>query len=609
MISQAVKNQVIDQTNIVEVVGEVVSLTKKGSSYFGLCPFHNDNNPSMSVNNEKKLFNCFSCNTKGNVIYFTSRYYNITSDQATIRLAKRLGIEISEAQSKEALKEERLLKVMKEASNFYQFYLSNSEEGRVALEYLHKRGIDDEIISKLNIGLSSSEPNYLNLALNQKSCSELDQIELGLVKLNEKDKAYDVFRNRIMFPIENNSGQIVGFSGRIYTESNQAKYINSNDNAIFHKGQILYNFHNAISSIRENDKIILLEGFMDVIACMKAGIDNTVATMGTALTTDHIKAILQITKNITLCFDGDGAGIKAMKRSAELLAGYNIMPKAVVLPNNFDPDEYLNNYGKEALLTYLKENERNVYEWLYVLAKKELNINDLESVEQFKYSVFDALKTTKAESVINHFLNKLAQDLNIPQEVLAKDYAKVSRQVVQTIPEININIEQKQEPEKKILNKTFNIKPKVFKAFDILIKHLISSKQRVLDYVNTLGNNLYIDSSLATYFEIINRIEIFYAEHDIMDSDDFISMMGHLDELNGTNQYSKYAEKILTTVIANPKDNKEFQDCLKVIEKCDQDVSKTRLYNRAINSVNNDDIKKFENNRKQNVLIMNSKEE
>ena len=240
--------------------------------------------------------------------------------------------------------------------------------------------------------------------------------------------------------------------------------------------------------------------------------------------------------------------------------------------------------------------------------KKELNINDLESVEQFKFAVFDALKTTKAESVINHFLNKLASDLNIPQEVLVKDYTKTTRQVVQQLPEIELPIVEKKE-EKKVLNKTFNIKPKVFKAFDILIKHLISSKQRVLEYVNTLGNNLYIDSSLATYFEIINRIEIFYAEHDIMDSDDFISIMGHLDELNGTNQYSQYANKILTTVIANTKDNKEFQDCLKVIEKCDQDVSKTRLYNRAINSINNDDIKKFENNRKQNVLIMNSKEE
>ncbi len=607
MISQTVKNQVIDQTNIVEVVGEVVSLTKKGSSYFGLCPFHNDNHPSMSVNNEKKMFNCFSCNTKGNVIYFVSRYHNITMDQATITLAKRLGIEISEAQSKEALREERLLKVMKEASNFYQFYLHNSEEGRLALEYLHNRGIDDEIINKLKIGLSSSEPNYLNLALNQKNCSELDQIELGLVKLNDRDKAYDVFRTRIMFPVENNSGQTVGFSGRIYQESNQAKYINSSDNAIFHKGQILYNFHNAISSIRESDKIILLEGFMDVIACMKADINNTVATMGTALTTDHVKSILQITKNITLCFDGDAAGIKAMKRSAELLAGFNILPKAVVLPNNFDPDEFFKAYGADALKKYLSENERSVYEWLYTLSKKSLNINDIESVESFKQDVFGFLKVSKSQSVVNYYLKKLGEDLNISLDMLILDYSKNTR--IYNVEEINLPIEKKEPQQEVVKTKKVVIKPKVYMAFDILIKHLISSKSRVLEYVNTLGTNLYIDSSLATYFEIIKRIEIFYAEHDIMDNDDFISIMKHLDEINTSSSYEKYAHKILNEVIANSKEDKEFQDCLKTIMKCEQDVSKTRLYNRAINSVDYEDIKKFENIRKKNVTIVKSKED
>ena len=259
MISQNIKKQIIDQTNIVEVVGEVVKLTKKGSSYFGLCPFHNDNNPSMSVNNEKKMFNCFSCNTKGNVIYFFSRFNNITEDQATISLAKRLGIEVSEATSKEAIREERLLKVMNEATNFYQYYLNNTDEGLVAKEYLTKRGINDELIKKLKIGLAPSESNYLNLALRQKNISELDQTELGLVKIDDNNRAYDVFKTRIIFPIENTVGQVVGFSGRIYTDSNQAKYINSTDNAIFHKGQILYNFHNAANDIRQNNKVIIYE--------------------------------------------------------------------------------------------------------------------------------------------------------------------------------------------------------------------------------------------------------------------------------------------------------------------------------------------------------------
>ena len=358
MISQNIKKQIIDQTNIVEVVGEVVQLTKKGSSYFGLCPFHNDNHPSMSVNNEKKMFNCFSCNTKGNVIYFMSRFHNITDDQATIMLAKRLGIEISEASTKEAIKQERLLKVMNDATLFYQFYLNNSEEGLEAKKYLFSRGIDEDIIKKLKIGLASSERNYLNLALKQKNHSELDQIELGLIKNDDTNTSYDVFRNRIIFPIENNNGQVVGFSGRIYRDNNQAKYINSSDNEIFHKGKILYHFHDAIPAVRENNKIIIFEGFMDVIAAIRANIHYGVATMGTALTNDHIKAILSLTKNIILCFDGDEAGIHAMKRSAMLFANYQIIPKAIVLPNNQDPDEYVKENGLDVGFAYDGDADR-----------------------------------------------------------------------------------------------------------------------------------------------------------------------------------------------------------------------------------------------------------
>lgn len=187
-----------------------------------------------------------------------------------------------------------------------------------------------------------------------------------------------------MFPITNPSGQIVGFSGRIYTKSDQAKYINSVDNAIFHKGQILYHFHEALDAIKKNDKIFLLEGFMDVIACMKAGINYGVATMGTALTSEHIKLILSATKNIVLFFDGDGAGINAMKKSCGILAGYGILPKAIVLPNNLDPDEYVKNFGVEKFLKYITENEKSAYQWLYDLALKNYIKGDLESTEKFK---------------------------------------------------------------------------------------------------------------------------------------------------------------------------------------------------------------------------------
>ena len=233
MIPSSVTKKVIEATDIVEVVSDYVQLKKKGTSYFGLCPFHDDKNPSMSVSGEKKIFNCFSCGVKGNVIYFVAKHDNLTMDQATIKLAKRAGIKVDEQITSKDAKNNRLLNVMNEAYNFYRFYLYSSEEGKIALEYLKNRGIDDEIIKDFKIGLAPKAFDYLHLALNKKNITTLDQIELGLVK-EVDDKVHDIFRNRIMFSITNPSGQIVGFSGRIYEKSDQAKYINSVENILFH---------------------------------------------------------------------------------------------------------------------------------------------------------------------------------------------------------------------------------------------------------------------------------------------------------------------------------------------------------------------------------------
>lgn len=598
MISRDIKQQIINQTNIVEVVGEVVKLTKKGSSYFGLCPFHNDNNPSMSVNNEKRMFNCFSCNTKGNVIYFMSRFHNITEDQATIALAKRLGIEISEASTKEAIKQERLLKVMNEATNFYQYYLNNTEEGIKAKEYLNNRGINDTLIKSLRIGLSPSERNYLNLALKQKNISELDQVELGLVKIDDKNNANDIFRTRIMFPIDNSAGQVVGFSGRIYTESNQAKYINSSDNAIFHKGQILYNFHNATPFIRQNDKVIIYEGFMDVIASLKVGINYAVATMGTALTTDHIKMILNLTKNITLCFDGDSAGINAMKRSAMMFSSVGIIPKAIVLPNGMDPDEYLKTFGEEALHNYYQANEKNVYYWLYDLAKRSFIKGDLESTEKFKKEVFEFIRFSKQNTIIEYFIKLLSEEIDVSIDTLMKDFGRADYQM--NITPDNVVVKE-QEPVVK--TKPVTIKKKVFIAYDKIVKHMIFSKDRYFDFINDIENKSYIDVSLSIYFEIIKKIEEYYAENEVIDEIDFKNMCQSLDEANNTTKYTEFAEKVLYNTIANVSDVNEFKQCVVTLKQCYNDLNSRKLYNKAVSSYEIDAIKNFEDLKKDFVKI------
>lgn len=599
MISRNVMKQVVDQTNIVEIVGEVVKLTKRGSSYFGLCPFHDDKNPSMSVSGEKKIFNCFSCNTKGDVITFYSKFNNISKDQATIQLAKRLGIEVSEATSKEAIIEERLLKVMDEATKFYAFYLNNSEEGIIAKEYLAKRGINEELIKELRIGLAPAEKNYLHLALNQVGANELDQIELGLVKNNEKNEIYDVFRNRIMFPVDNLEGKVVGFSGRIYTESNQAKYINSTENKLFHKGQILYNFKKASQNIRKQDEVIIFEGFMDVIAGLRADILNTVATMGTALTNDHINTLLKLTKNIVLCFDGDEAGLHAMKRSAMLFANFQIIPKAIVLPDGLDPDEYLNKYGKDSLKEYFDTNKKNVYMYLYDLAKKDYIKDDLESREKFKKEVFEFVRFSKQNSIVEYFLKLLANDIDVSFESLLKDFGKLQFKVAE-VPVYNEIIN---EPD-KILTKPIIIKKKVFVAYDCIIKHILYSKNNFYEYKNKIGTEFYLDSRLSIYFEFIKKMEVFYAEHDKMDDVDFHDIAKNLDVANQTTKYSEFAKHIFNDALTTEADKAHFFDCLQTVLNCIKDLNDIRTYNKAITTKNDEDIKKFEEIRRQNVKIL-----
>lgn len=603
MIPQHIKKQIIDQTNIVEVVGEVVSLTKKGSSYFGLCPFHDDKHPSMSVNNEKRMFNCFSCNTKGNVIFFFSKFHHLTEDQATIQLAKRLGIEISEQTSKEALQQERLLKTMKEASSFYHFYLNNSQEGLIAKKYLHERGIDDALIETLQIGLASSERDYLYQALKGKNCPELDQVELGLIKLDAHNHAYDIFRQRIMFPVTNPSGQVVGFSGRIYQPSDQAKYINSIDNAIFHKGQILYHFYEALSEIRKQDKVMLLEGFMDVIACMKAGIGYGVATMGTALTKEHIQLILGVTKNIVLCFDGDDAGVHAMKRSASLLARFGILPRAVVLPNQLDPDEYLQKHGKEALRSYIERNEKSVYDWLYDLAIQNTVLNDLESAEKLKKNVFEFLRFSKQNTIIDHFLKKMAIDLDVSVETLKHDFGAMPTY----IPEIEI-VDGMPKAEKVFSTKPIEIKKKVFRAYDVVVRHMIESKKKFLAFTEKFENTFYIDNRLSIYFDFIKKMGIYFAENDEMDEEDFMTIAASLDTSSELKSYTAFAKRILMDTMVNVNDNTEFEQCLKTIEDCVHELSQANLYNKAMGSKNNEDIQKFETIRKRQVKIVSGED-
>jgi len=495
-------DEIVEKTEIVDVISNYVPLEKKGKNYFGICPFHNDTNPSMSVSPEKKIYKCFSCGASGNAISFVQHYENISFLKAAKKLADLAKVElVLDESGMESQNFSRYYKIMQEAVNFYGFYLLNTKEGQVALDYLRRRGIDEEIIKAFNIGLSSNEMDYLNKALTKNDYTFVDQMELGLIKSNGSNY-YDSFRERIMFPIHDLDGNVVGLSGRIYTpKENEPKYVNSPENIIFHKGKALYHYHQAMPFIRKLNKVYLFEGFMDVIAAYKADVVNTVATMGTALTADHARAIKKLTTNVVLCFDGDTAGITATKRAIPILRGSNINIEAVLLPDGLDPDDFLNKYGAKKLKETLETSAVSVVEFLYRVSKNHLVVEDITSIERHKNDVFSVLRSMNSTVTTEVYLNKLSTDINVRVETLQQDYDSNIQPGYQ-IPSIQPPPEEEQPVER-----VERIKLKYLNAEKDLIQHMLYSSEYAHHIKHELGNNYVTPAGLTIMITILTILE------------------------------------------------------------------------------------------------------
>lgn len=607
-------NQVIEQADIVEIVGEVVSLKPKGNDFWGLCPFHPDKNPSMSVTRKLKIFKCFSCGTGGNVIQFYSKYNNISYSQATVELAKKIGIEVSEGFSKDAENKTRLYKIMKEANNFYRFYLNNSVESKEAYEYLNNRYINKDIIEEFEIGLAPNSANSLNSVLKEQNILDIDQIELGLVNQNNNG-IYDIFRQRIMFPIHDHNGNVVGFSGRIYQKSSkdESKYVNSKETPIFHKGNILYNFHKASRIARGLDCIYLFEGFMDVIAAYKANVRNAIATMGTALTNEHARSILSVTNNIVLCFDGDSAGIKALIRSVSVFSDFNIIPKAIILPDNLDPDEFLNKYGKDSLNKKLIESPKNAYDVLYEYYLASLNKNDINSIENFKKCIFNFLSFVHLETSVDFYLKKIADELNISNELIAKDFRKYNRGSYKH-RDNNIN-EISQSNRKTTRNEKNTIKKKYYKSFNQIIGSILNSSFFMNKYDAEMGNKreYFGIIDFQAYCGIINELRNYYKQIGA-DEQKFMCIR-HTDLKNVFQDENSSEYKICNDIMNNSKTYDDYRSELAFKDNIDQIKTLINEYNmknreKYFNNSSIDQVNmKIENGRKIKTIKKTNKEE
>ncbi len=341
-----------NQLNIVDVIGRVVPLKRSGSNYKGICPFHNEKTPSFVVSEQKQIFTCFGCGVSGNVIEFTKRYYNLEFREACEKLGRENGIEISFGNPIENKKREEYYDINRMAARF--FYKAFSESVNPGYTYMKSRGFDDAILKKFGVGYADSSWDSLYNHLIEKGIEEKKLLELGLIS-GSGDKYFDKFRNRVIFPIINTSGRVIGFGGRRVDEKDNPKYLNSPENLIFSKRNNLYGINTTKQFIAKEGNALIVEGYMDVISLFQYGIYNVTATLGTALTMNQAKLLKRYTKNISLCYDSDEAGRNAALRGIDILEPSGLNVKVFHVTDGKDPDDYAKTHGRKAFLELVNE--------------------------------------------------------------------------------------------------------------------------------------------------------------------------------------------------------------------------------------------------------------
>ena len=493
------------KANIVDIIRDYVPLTQRGKNYFGICPFHDDHNPSMSVSPEKGVYKCFVCGNAGNVFNFVMEYEKVSFYEAVKIVADKIGVSIDISTSKkENTKKSPLYDIYNISYKFYQNNL-NTVYGKDAKKYLLNRKIDEDVIKNFNIGLSLSDSELCN-ALKAKGFKDDDIVSSG-VAVQNGNNIYDIYKNRIMFPLYDLEGNVVGFSGRIYNQKSESKYINTKETEIFKKGELLYNYHIAKKEARKEKNIIVVEGFMDVIRLSTIGIVNVVATMGTAVTKYQLNLIQKLAPNITLMFDGDKAGEKATNAFIELANGNDSNIKVVRLEDNLDPDEYILTKGKDKMI-YNLSHAQSVYDYKLSSYKENIDFNDSKEVSNYINVMIKEFEKIDDDIVREIEIKKLSESTNVSYDLIKSKLKDSEKKVIITHKPKNIKINKYEKASKYILYR------------------MINDNNMILYYFNNLS---YLPNDIER--KLASEIVLFYKKFNSFNLSDFIIYLEDKKEL------------------------------------------------------------------------------
>ncbi len=531
-------NEIRSRADIVDIVSSYLNVTSKGKNFVAVCPFHDDHSPSLVISRERQIFNCFTCRTGGNVFTFVMKYENVSFPEALKIVANKIGynLNINNFVNIEKSKYDEDYQIYDFAT---KYYLNNmfTDDGIKAREYLRKRGITEDIIKEFNIGLANNSPDtFFKLCQNKKWNIEILD-KLGLIN-KVGANIYDTFINRIVIPIEDVKGSVVGFTGRIFNgENNTAKYLNTKETEIFKKGSILFNYHNAKKYIRDAKSVIVVEGNMDAIKLSAKGIKNVVALMGVALSKEHVEILKKLKMPVILMLDNDNAGLEATVKNGEILQSAGVIVKVVRLSGEKDPDEYIEANGIKAMQDNIDHAIKYI-DFKIEYLKQNKNLNNLEDLIIYVKEVINSLNDQ----------DDLTKDLVISK--ISKDYAVDIETLKSGLKRDNVS------PQRKMNLSSQDKVTKYQKASHKVLYYMLFSNKYIAIYKKRLG-----------YFkEKIERIlasEIVYYEsvHGNIDIADFLTFVRNNEEVLAFLQIIMSENG--NTVISDD----EFNSCLEAILK------------------------------------------
>ena len=538
-------NEIRHKVDIVDIIGERIPLVSKGKNFFGVCPFHDDSNPSMCVSREKQIFTCFSCHATGNVFTFLMDYEHIDFKEALRYLGEKVGLDVSNISvTKKSSKYDKLYEAYKFSVKYFQNNLS-SAVGKKAREYLLGREINEDLIKEFEIGLSLENRDDLTKLLLKK---EYDLSTLNRIGLSSDE--HDIYNDRIMFPLYDVFGHVVGFSGRIYKDNGQNKYLNTKETEIFKKGEMLYHYHIAREECRLKKSVIVMEGFMDVIRASSIGVKNTVALMGTALTNQQASLIKRLSNNIILCLDGDSPGVNAMLSIGEGLLDKGIEVKVVVLPDDNDPDSFILKYGKDRFIGLI-DNAINYSDFKIQQLRGSVDFRSDEEKANYINSVLREMVKVNDAIRVEIVLKKLAKEFDLGYNTLEKRLNDLM--VFKEVKDTKVNI-----PVNKKIQKTKYDKAVEQVLYFMLNNDWVVSQVEIEKVIFPSEVSRVLASEIIYYYKKYGNINIADFYTYVQDKEDILVLLNSILAENYNDKTTKEELFLYFRVINDYRRNQEI---------------------------------------------------